>query len=403
MTVSIRLQKEITMRSSELFIKRLLKSWLYQYKVFKSIADWTVMLYIIVPALTIFAFVYRSWWTDIPHWFENVPFFLLFFLLYFVSWNGNIRTYVEDADKVFLIKKFPLFLGMKKWGYGYSLLYQAVITIGAITVLLPFLLNYYHFEWKQISTLLIYFITLKTGLMLVKYQLEKIETRFKKIACSVFLFIIMSWLSQIIYYLWKNGAWLPIFLTSALVMIVSIYLSLRAIKKLGSSDHEIDMEQKRKTGNIQLIFAMAPEIEKPVVSKRTKPLFFRHSRRLFKKRSQTNGFIELFTKVFLRNYSYVSGYLIMINVTTFAIVLLPPIWIKVTIFSGFLFMMYSWLSIIWDKIMRTNPIMKKYLEHPDIFTAKRKVIMVLYIIAILLLLVYFLAFLAFTSNFGMIP
>ncbi|SDM35916.1 ABC transporter permease [Bacillus sp. OK048] len=391
------------MRSSELFIKRLLKSWLYQYKVFKSIADWTVMLYIIVPSLTIFALIYRSWWIDVPNWIENVPFFLLFFLLYLISWNGNIRTYVEGADKVFLIKKFSLFWGMKKWGFGYSLLYQAVITIGAISVLLPFLLKHYHFEWKQIAALLFYFISLKTGLMLVKYQLVKIETRLKKIALSIFSFIIMSWLSQLIYYLWIKGTWYPIFITGALVMTVSIYLSFRAIKKLSSSDHEIDMEQKRKTGNIQLIFAMAPEIEKPVVSKRTKPLFFRRSKRIFKERTQSNGFIELFTKVFLRNYSYVSGYLIMINVTTFAIVLLPPIWIKVTIFSGYLFMMYYWLSIIWNKIMGSNPLMKKYLEHPAFFTAKRKVIMVLYIFAILLLLLYFFFVLTFTSNFGMIP
>lgn len=389
------------MSSSKLFFNRLRKGWRYQYGVIKMIADWTVMLYIALPAITIFLFIYRSWWTDIPSWIENVPFFLLFFLLYLLSWNGNIRTYIEAADKVFLIKKFNLFWGMKKWGYGYTLVYQAVITIGAIVVLLPFLLNHYHFEWKQIGILMFYFISLKTGLMLVKYHLVKIETRFKKIVCSVIAFILVSWLSQLIYYLWEIGIWLPIYIGGSLIMLIAIYLSLRTIIKMSSIDHEIDMEQTNKTRNIQLIFTIAPEIEKPVVTKRTKPLFLRNSKRIFKERSQSNGFIELFIKVFLRNYSYVSGYLVMINVTTFAIVLLPPIWIKVTIFLGYLFMMYFWISLIWDKIMGTNPIMKKYLEHPSYFTAKRKVILVLFIIAILLLLLYFLFAVTVTSKLGL--
>jgi ABC-2 type transport system permease protein len=389
------------MSSRKLLVHRLIKGWLYQYGVIKSIADWTVMLYIIIPAITIFSIVYHSWWSEIPKWMENVPFFLLFLLLYLLTWNGHIRTYTEAADKVFLIKKYTLFWGLKKWGYGYSLMYQAVLTLASFAILLPFLLNLYHFDWKQIGTLLFYFISLKTGLMFITYQFVKIETRFKKIAYSVLTFILAGWLSQLIYFLWEIGLWFPLYLIGVLIMSSSIYLSLRALKKLSSTDHEIEIEQKLKTGNIELIFAMAPEIEKPVVTKRTKPLLFRQSKRIFKNRTQSNGFIELFIKVFLRNYSYVSGYIVMINVTTFAIVLLPPLWIKITIFTGYLFMMYFWISVIWDRIMGTNPMMKKYLEHPSYFTAKKKVIMVLYIVAIMLLLLYFLFAITLYSRLGL--
>ncbi|MBY0147393.1 ABC transporter permease [Neobacillus niacini] len=389
------------MSSRKLLVHRLIKGWLYQYGVIKSIADWTVMLYIIIPAITIFSFVYHSWWSEIPKWMENVPFFLLFLLLYLLTWNGHIRTYTEAADRVFLMKKYTLFWGLKKWGYGYSLMYQTVLTLASFAILLPFLLNLYHFDWKQIGTLLFYFISLKTGLMFIKYQFVKIETRFKKFVYSVLTFILAGWLSQLIYFLWEIGLWFPLYLIGVLIMSSSIYLSLRALKKLSSTDHEIEIEQKLKTGNIELIFAMAPEIEKPVVTKRTKPLLFRQSKRIFKNRTQSNGFIELFIKVFLRNYSYVSGYIVMINVTTFAIVLLPPLWIKITIFTGYLFMMYFWISVIWDRIMGTNPMMKKYLESPSYFTAKKKVIMVLYIIAIMLLLLYFLFAITLYSRFGL--
>lgn len=401
MTASIRFQRKIRMSSRKLFIQRLLKGWRYQYDVLKTIADWTVMLYIIIPAITIFLFVYRSWWIEIPNWIENVPFFLLFFLLYLTSWNGNIRTYVETADKVLLIKKSYLFLGMKNWGYGYSLVFHAFTTIEAIFILLPFLFNHYLFEWEQIGSLLFYLISLKTVLMLVIYHLVKIETRLKKFVWIIISFLIVSTMGLLIYSLWKKGFWFPIYLSGVIVITLSIYLSLRSIKKLSFIDHQINMEQKHRNGNIELIFTMAPEIEKPVVTKRTKPLFFRRSKRIFKKRTQSKGFTELFIKVFLRNYSYISGYILMVNVTTIAIVLLPPIWIKVFIFTGYLIMMYSLISLIWDKIMRSNPIMKKYLEQPSYFRARRKVIWVLYLISILLLVFYFLFGVSVTSRLGM--
>jgi len=96
------------MKNRTLFLQRLLKAWKFQYGVLKSIFDWTIILYLVVPAVIIFSFIYRSWWIEMQPWIEDIPLFLLFFGLYTLSWFGNIRTYIEEADTIFLLKHFSL-------------------------------------------------------------------------------------------------------------------------------------------------------------------------------------------------------------------------------------------------------------------------------------------------------
>jgi ABC-2 type transport system permease protein len=388
------------MSSSALFFNRLVKGWKFQYGVIKLVADWTVLLYLIIPSVVIFIFVYRSWWSEVPSWIEGFPMFLLFILLYLLSWSGNIRTYIEEADKVFLIKKFDYIWNLKKWGYSYSIFYQSMVIVGAIVLLLPFLLNHYQLDWQSIIALLIYFSSLKACLMLVKYQFKKIESRWKKIAIGSLCFILFSWFSQLIYLLFEKEILLSLYLFGWIIFLISIYLSLRTLRKISSLDIEIDMEKERKTSTIQFIFMAAPEIEKPAVTKRTKPLLFRRSKQIFKKRTPMNGYIELFIKIFIRNYSYISGYFVLINVTTAAIVLIPPIWIKVLILLGFLLMMHSWISLIWDKVFSSNPLMKKYKENTAYFSAKKKAVTTMYIVALLILLVFILLTVSITSKMG---
>lgn len=360
------------------------------------------MLYLIIPGVVIFIIIYRSWWREIPTWIEGFPFILLFFLLYISVWTGNIRTYIEEADKVFLVKKYQLLWKLKKWSYSYSLVFQ-ILCIGAtIFILSPFLLLHYQLGWHEITALVLYFSSLKACFMLVKFHLRKIESRFKKIVIGVVLFLLFSWFSQLIYLLIEKGSLLPVFISASVIIVVSVILSLKSLRKISSLDNEIDMEQERKTSLIQLIFMAALEIEKPVVTKRKKPLLFRRSKRIFKNRSQITGCIELFIKIFIRNYSYLSGYFVLINVTTAAIVIAPPIWIKVTILLGFLIMMYSWISIVWDKVFHSNPLTKKYTESTFYFSAKKRVVTTMYIIAIIMLIVFVTVGLTVTTKIGFV-
>lgn len=101
------------MSSLAILFNRLLQDFRFQYKVVKMVLDWTVLLYIVVPGLVIAGFIYRSWWIDLPAWNEFVclPFIAVF--IYLISWTSRYRTFVKEADEVFLLKHKLKYFNLK--------------------------------------------------------------------------------------------------------------------------------------------------------------------------------------------------------------------------------------------------------------------------------------------------
>lgn len=377
------------MKSRELFYHRVIRNWMFQSKVFRSVADWTVVLYILIPAIIFCTAMYLSWWKEVPQWLDSIPFIILFFVLYLLSWTGNIRTFMVEADKVFLVKKPHLISGLKRRAYLYSFFHQFFVMCAGVSCLLPFLLHYYLLSWQEIIVLLVYFCSLQACLLFLKYQIRKVVSAFRKSVILLCLFLVFNWFSQWMYSIVNNGYYFPVCAISITILILSIILSLKAISKIGSLDIHIEMEQERKSNITQYIFMASPQIEKPVVMRRKKPLLFRNSKRIFKKRTPINALIELFIKIVVRNSSYLYGYFMLINSTTWAIILVPPMWLKITIFIAFCFMMYGWLISLWDKVCQYNPLMNKYMERHFYFTARTRGVRILLILAILVILLFY--------------
>src|SRR5690625_1105819 len=102
------------MSSWQIFFQRLINEWKFQISVFRTILDWTVIVYIVLPIVVIFSFIYCSWWIEIPDWSILLPNGIFFFIFYLFSLTGQVRTYVQDADQLFLLKHNNIFLILKK-------------------------------------------------------------------------------------------------------------------------------------------------------------------------------------------------------------------------------------------------------------------------------------------------
>ncbi|WP_312092137.1 ABC transporter permease [Niallia sp.] len=378
------------MKSSQLFYNRVIQNWRFQSQVFRSVVDWTVVLYILIPAIIFCAAIYLSWWKELPGWIDNIPFIIPFFVLYLLSWTGNIRTFMAEADKVFLVKMPDLIRGLKRRAYLYSFLHQILVMCAGISCLLPFLLHYYLLNWQEIIILFVYFSTLQACLLFLKYQIRKVVSTFRKSIIILCLFLVFNWFSQWMYSIVDNGYHFPVYAISIAILILSIILSLKAISKIGSLDLHIEMEQERKSSITQYIFMASLQIEKPVVISRKKPLIFRNSKRIFKKRTPINGLIELFIKIVVRNSSYLYGYFMLINSTTWAVILVPPIWIKIVIFIGFCFMMYGWLIALWNKVCQYNSLMNKYMDRDFYFSARKRGAWIILVLAVLVIILFYI-------------
>ncbi|MDQ0272235.1 ABC-2 type transport system permease protein [Cytobacillus purgationiresistens] len=373
------------MNSWSIFLKRLRKNSNYQFRVFRSVADWTVVIYILLPAALIAIFNYYSWWMEAPKWIEGIPFFLIFSLMYAMIWAGNLRTYVEEADKVFLIRQKPLFMNMKKWAYGYTIVHEAVGLLISFLLLLPMLLYHYQLYWLDIILLLLFLLSLKSFILLIKYHLRKIEHRWKKLALQSLVFLILGVYSILIFQIWQSNLLIPVIALSCLTFMLSIIFSLKALLTHASIEHEIAIHHEERTKNIDRIFMMAQEIGKPRISNRKKPLFWKKSKRIFRNRTPVNGFAELFIKAFIRNHTYWLSYTQIISVCTAAIVIIPPLWIKVLMFFIFLIWLHSWLVNVWDQIYYANLQVKKYVERDDYYIARTRAVRSFMVLGIILL------------------
>jgi ABC-2 type transport system permease protein len=263
-------------------------------------------------------------------------------------------------------------------------------------------MNRYLLEWSQIIALLNFFITLKWTIMTVSYHLKRIEKKLKKYVLGFLLFVLFSWFSQLIYSLWNLGAVLPVYITSAILLAGTLARIYKLLNRVSAMDFEVKLEQEEKTKYIQWIFMMAPEIEKPAFSVRTKPLLFRKSKRIFKKRTPVTGLIELFLKIFIRNPPYIFSYFQIISISAAGIILIPPLWIKAIVLGIFLFLAYSWLSITWDKTIMSHPFTKKYSEKEFYYFARKRTVWALFILAIMILGMVLACWLIVLSKFGIL-
>lgn len=372
--------------SYALFFQRLLGEWKFQTRVFRSILDWTVIVYILLPWLVVFSFIYRSWWVSQPEWIEQIPFVLIILLGYLATWTGNYRTFIQEADKVFLVKHPLLLIALKRLCYGYSLLFHS-LGIGFVTLLfLPFFIYTYQYTYTQVFLFFLLLTTLKWLVMAIKLKIKKIEGKLVRVVSRGLLFILGSWTLQFIYSFWiQENMLLP---TLACFLFTALAVSLYApqLSKLSTFEEDLANEQSERNKYMNFVLTLSPEMEKVKVSSRKRPLFYRKSGRIFNRRSAENAFVELFIKVFIRNSTYWSGFLQIVSITIVALIILPPVWLKVVIFVAFIVMLHSWLMSIWRQITISHPLTKKYRDTDAFFTAQKKVLRTLVLVGFLMVI-----------------
>ena len=371
------------MSSVALFMKRLLIEWKFQSRVWGSILDWTVILYILIPGLVIFGYHYRSWWNEPPNWMQSVPFVFIAVISYLLAWRGQYRTFIHEADKVFLIKRLALFLGLKRISYVYSL-FTTLLLYGVITFLfLPVLIQSYKLLNIQIFLFALLLTSIKWFIMGLKPKIMKIDGKVLRSLTRGFTFVIGSWMVQFLCIQILKTAYLLPVLACLLFTGIAFVLYMPSLFKVSTFEEEWLSEQKERQRLIGAIITIAPEVEKRSTSTRTKPWVLRKSKRIYKKRNPENGFKELFIKVFIRNANYWGGYLQIVSITSAALLLVPPLWIKVIIGVAFIFMLNSWLMSVWDQTIISYPLTKKYQERDEFFNARKKLVGTLTVLGIL--------------------
>lgn len=330
----------------ELFYKRFIEEWKYQWGIIKSVLDWTIVLYMVIPGVVIGASMYREAWQSIElYWSSIIPFPLLLAVLLLLAVGGHFRTYLLKADLLYLLQRKAILHELKRCGLLSSLLLAAIGNGAIFVLILPILVGNYQLTGMEI--LLLYIAAFAARMLFMTLN--------KLIARPLYKWLIYPFLYIAVLIL--LAAVNPVIYGTAggLVILLLILFQMAQITKTNRwFQREIEIEDTERTRYVKLILNFSREVEKEKVSTAKRPWFlFSASQRLFNKRNKENGLLEMLLKSFLRNPAYLKSYYQMTAVTLAAIVILP-LWLKWLVCFSFVAFAYSWARSIFNK-MKASP------------------------------------------------
>jgi ABC-2 type transport system permease protein len=309
----------------KLFLHRLVSGWAYQYSVWKTVVDWIVALYIVIPFLAIFLDTYFSWWKQVPAGLHYVPLnaFLVIVLLF--SWSGILRIFVEDADQIILFQRKAWIKGIIKYSIAYYIGLELLMTFLFCLVLAPFLLLHYGFNLHSFIGFTISTFLFKASIGLLKQLLELRFQGWKGgFAKTVFLVISGTYLRLTIFFLINQSA---LFLLSFfMLLIILILLIYHRVSLNGTLLEDISLGQSAKLRFANVLLKYSGAYTKRPITFRTRPWLFRDSDVIFKQRTPENALVELCLKSTLRHSANIKFYLQLIGVYALFLSIFPPVW-----------------------------------------------------------------------------
>lgn len=328
----------------KLFKARLMDDFLYQRKVLGSVIDWIVFFYIILPTFIIGTIIYIDIWINIEsYWFDFIPFSVIVNILLLLSLLGKFRTFMLEADILFLLDRSKLYNALRSWAFSYSLFQLFISTTIVFVVVLPFLVQSYGLGWMENIFLLIFLIGFRLTAYIWKLFIRHPVLRWFTLLAMYF---ITTHLATIIKF--EYLASIGVFL---IISNCTWYLS-KVVPTKHAYFQEVANESKERMRYLKLIFGVAREVEKPPISLGKRPLLNRKSRRFFSNITPEKGLLELLLKGFIRNSIYITSYLQVISITFFVIIVLP-LWGKWFVFLlAILFFQYnSWLRGLFERML----------------------------------------------------
>lgn len=164
----------------------------------------------------------------------------------------------------------------------------------------------------------------------------------------------------LVFLLYIFSAWFAIklpfnvlfFVGAGIILLIYFWQLTRLANTKKYFFQEVNEENKERVRYAQMILGLAQNVEKTPIRLGKRPIFLRKSKRLFKSNSPEDGLMELLLKGFLRHSVYRGGYLRLVAITAYAVLILP-IWLKWLVFILFaLFLNYnSWLKGLYEKLL----------------------------------------------------
>ncbi|MCY8118842.1 ABC transporter permease [Bacillus spizizenii] len=363
------------MNGRSLFFRRLFDYYRYQFKVFHAVIDWTVSLYIVLPALAFVIYQYIDLMNGTGlfyEWSEMMEWRWLYAVCVLIVCTGSIHTFLMEADKVFLLQKKEIIYQLKRYALVYTFLVTLVKWLLLFSIALPFISHSVHVTLAESTALLCYLFGLHTIFLSLKQdRISKPRSISRRIAELLFRAVLFSGSAVLIVF----TEWHLLALIGILFLSFAFIRGWKKTASLSAFEAEVTEEKKSRLALTGLVMMMSQEAGIPKVKDRMrrKPLLYRNSKRIFKRRTILTGYKELFFKVMLRNGEYTRRMCMLLS-AFIILIFMSPIWLKVIALLVYTGVCHYILTLIFDKVMDAPILIGADKESDEYYRARKSCI-----------------------------
>lgn len=335
-----------------LLLQRVRSEIRFQYKAWRMAIDWTVALYIVIPAMAAAAYQVYTWWLAPPFWLSLIPYTLVKGYLYLLALSGTIRLYIQEADQLFLYQRKEWLNKLMAGGMGFSLGLQALKLIALLGVLAPlFLYGYGLDEWSLVRLGMAVAVC-KGYALLFKPWFEMRYSGWRAFLYRIpFLSLGGILFTGLIMAAEKNGL---LFLVVFVVLAIPLYrLYPSRLHWRGSFLHDVKREEREKMKVVRML--VGDFIKKKPRFNRKKPILFPRSGKLFPSGRQEYALAEAVVKSVFRNSSKMGVYGYAMMAYSVALVLVPQGEIR-TLAWAVMALLLSYMAKIFAKDILLEPL-----------------------------------------------
>jgi len=331
------------------FYKRLRHELGRKWKSIRSITDWTVALYIIIPALIFIGIYYRSLWIEELSMGETVYFGLGLFAFYVITYSRGVRSFFEQADSLFLISYPAHMQKLIQYGMTYTFIRIAITNVVVVAAMLPVLMKSIGVTKIQVVLFWVFFTVFRFLLsLLTRFIHIRVGKRWLLwIMKNVMFSISLTFFGLSLFLIYKN----PFY--SILCIGLAVFLIIVLIKeKLNYKNcffKEVETEKEESMRWTSGIMQVGGHTAKPSSSNK-KPWMFPRSKKILGKKSDSR-IVEAFLKEFLRTSSAFMFYIQIVCISTVSIIVTPK-WITAIILVFALVAISRYARDYWNEFTK---------------------------------------------------
>ncbi|MFS0726114.1 ABC transporter permease [Paenibacillus sp. 1P07SE] len=334
------------LNARQLFALRLRRYAAGQYRVWKGALDWTVWLYLLVPALFIGGGTYLEIWRQPPEWMLQLPAGWYPAILLLPLLLGRLRTFLEEADVLFLVQQRRWLLTVMRLGMIYTLLVQMLTTALIYIPLMPYLVRGLGLSWEFIVIGYLWTVVFKMISAVTASLLDARWTGWRRYAIHITAFVVIATVYVYAMLQWLQQPLLIGCAGLAAAFAVLVLLCQWKLRMRSSLYADIASEQDARLASTKLLLAQAAPA-KPI-GRQKQPLVMRRSGRIFRSSEPAVILAEMYMKSAIRQFSYlrlVIGYF-SVSITA---VLLSPLWLGIVLVLILPVLVGSWQRVQWEQ------------------------------------------------------